>query len=118
MDLAKHHRKIKVIASFPCFEFWLLLHFGYSRKPFAAAGKNSPGDLVAKSLREKPNMEKYEKGKDVSYFAQLLGEPFEKARSLAPKILEDVVKSGESNPSTEIHLLIDEFETLSKPQPL
>ncbi|MNF66150.1 hypothetical protein D3C84_479340 [compost metagenome] len=118
IDLAKRHPKIKVIASFPCFEFWLLLHFGYNRKPFAAAGKNSPGDLVAKSLREKPNMEKYEKGKDISYFAQLLGEPFKTARTLAPKILEDVVKSGEPNPSTEIHLLMDEFESLSKPQPI
>ncbi|MOA54610.1 hypothetical protein D3C78_1782600 [compost metagenome] len=63
-------------------------------------------------------MEKYEKGKDISYFAQLLGEPFKTARTLAPKILEDVVKSGEPNPSTEIHLLMDEFESLSKPQPI
>jgi hypothetical protein len=118
IDLAKHHQKIKIIASFPCFEFWLLLHFGYNRRPFTAVGKKSPGDLVAKSLREKPNMDKYEKGKDISYFAQLLGEPFQKARALAPKILEDVAISGEPNPSTEIHLLMDEFETLSKPQPI
>ncbi|QJI42159.1 RloB domain-containing protein [Pseudomonas sp. ADAK2] len=118
IDLAKPHPKIKIIASFPCFEFWLLLHFGYNRKPFTAVGKHSPGDLVAKSLREKPNMDKYEKGKGTSYFALLLGEPFERARSLAPRILEDVVKSGEPNPSTEIHLLMDEFETLSKPQPI
>jgi hypothetical protein len=118
IDLAKHHPKIKVIASFPCFEFWLLLHFGYNRRPFTAVGKNSPGDLVAKSLREKPNMDKYQKGKDISYFGQLLGEPFQKARALAPKILEDVAISGEPNPSTEIHLLMDEFETLSKPQPI
>jgi hypothetical protein len=26
--------------------------------------------------------------------------------------------SGEANPSTEIHLLMDEFESLSKPQPI
>ncbi|MHB2058880.1 RloB family protein [Pseudomonas monsensis] len=116
IDLAKPHRKIKIIASYPCFEFWLLLHFGYNRKPFTPVGKKSPGDLVAKSLREKPNMENYEKGRNISYFAQLLGEPFEKARALAPKILEDAFKSGEPNPSTEIHLLMDEFEALSKPQ--
>lgn len=118
IDLAKPHPKIKVIASVPCFEFWLLLHFGFNRKPFRTVGKSSPGDLVAKSLREKPNMDKYEKGKDISYFALLLGEPFQKARVLAPKILEDVAISGEPNPSTEIHLLMDEFETLSKPQPI
>lgn len=116
IDLAKPHQKTKIIASFPCFEFWLLLHFGYNRKPFTAVGKNSPGDLVTKSLREKPYMGKYEKGKDISYFAQLLGEPFQKARALAPKVLEDVAVSGEPNPSTEIHLLMNEFEILSKPQ--
>ncbi|OYQ20688.1 hypothetical protein B7L09_11660 [Pseudomonas mandelii] len=118
VDLAKPHPKIKVIASFPCFEFWLLLHFGYNRKPFAAAGGKSPGELVTKSLRGQPLMENYEKGKNVSHFDLLLGEPFQRARSLAPKIIEDVAISGEPNPSTEIHLLMDEFETLSKPQPI
>ncbi|MGH8384208.1 MAG: RloB family protein [Pseudomonas sp.] len=117
LNVAQPHSKIKVIASYPCFEFWLLLHFGFNRKPFRAVGKHSPGDLVSKSLREKPNMEQYEKGSGISYFAQLLGAPFQSARSLAPKILEDVAISGEPNPSTEIHLLIDEFEALSKPQP-
>lgn len=61
-------------------------------------------------------MFRYEKGRDISYFTQLLGEPFNVARTLAPKILEDVSVSGEPNPSTEIHLLMDEFEALSKPQ--
>ncbi|MDT4878010.1 RloB-like protein [compost metagenome] len=116
--VAQPHPKIKVIASYPCFEFWLLLHFGFNRKPFRAVGKHSPGELVSKSLREKPTMEKYEKGKDINYFAQLLGAPFQTARTLAPKILEDVAISGEPNPSTEIHLLMDEFESLSKPQPI
>jgi hypothetical protein len=115
LNVARPHPKIRVIASYPCFEFWLLLHFGFSRKPFRAVGKYSPGELVTKSLREKPCMDKYEKGKDISYFAQLLGEPFQTARTLAPKILEDVAISGEPNPSTEIHLLMDEFEALSKP---
>ncbi|TFB42548.1 RloB family protein [Pseudomonas sp. F01002] len=118
INLARPHPKIKVIASYPCFEFWLLLHFGFNRKPFRAVGKHSPGDLLAKSLREKPNMDKYEKGEDTNYFAQLLGEPFQRARDLAPKIIEDVAISGEPNPSTEIHLLMDEFEILSKPLPI
>jgi hypothetical protein len=116
LNTARSHPKIYVIASYPCFEFWLLLHFGFSRKPFRAVGKNSPGDLVSKCLRTKPDMAGYEKGRDISYFTQLLGEPFQRARTLAPKVLEDVAVSGEPNPSTEIHLLMDEFETLSRPQ--
>ena len=31
IDLARGHPKIQMIRSFPCFEFWLLLHFGYTR---------------------------------------------------------------------------------------
>jgi len=116
LNVARSHPRITVIASYPCFEFWLLLHFGFNRKPFRAVGKNSPGDLVTKSLRAKPGMFRYEKGRDISYFTQLLGEPFNVARTLAPKILEDVSVSGQPNPSTEIHLLMDEFEALSKPQ--
>jgi hypothetical protein len=115
IDLAEAHPKITIIASYPCFEFWLLLHFGFNRKPFRAVGKYSPGNLVTKSLREKPNMDNYQKGEDTNYFAQLLGEPFQMARALAPRIIEDVAASGEPNPSTEIHLLMDEFEMLSKP---
>ncbi|MNF95547.1 hypothetical protein D3C84_783080 [compost metagenome] len=116
VDLASAHPKVKIIASYPCFEFWLLLHFGYSRKPFMATGKFSPGDLVAKDLRGKPNMEDYEKGRDCSYFRKLLGEPFQNARVFGAKTLNDSIKDGELNPSTEIHLLMDEFEALSKPQ--
>lgn len=118
LDLARPHQKIKVIKSFPCFEFWLLLHFGYNRQPFAGAGKYSPGDQVSKKLREIPAMAKYAKGHDISYFGVLLGAPFEQARKHAPRILEAAAKDGELNPSTEIHLLMDEFESLSKPQPI
>jgi hypothetical protein len=116
IDLAKPHPKIKVIASFPCFEFWLLLRFGYNRKPFAAVGGKSPGELVAKSLRSQLLMEGYEKGESVSHFDLLKGVPFNTARTLAPRVLSDAAKSGEPNPSTEIHLLMNEFEALSVPQ--
>ncbi|WP_248768871.1 RloB family protein [Pseudomonas sp. MWU12-2345] len=116
LDLAKPHRKIKVIKSFPCFEFWLLLHFGYNRQPFAAAGKYSPADQVSRKLREKAEMAAYEKGRETSYFGKLLGAPFTQARKLAPRILDEAARDGELNPSTEIHLLMDEFESLSKPQ--
>ena len=81
-----------------------------------ATGKFSPGDLVAKELRGKPNMENYEKGRGCSYFRMLLGEPFQNARAFGAKTLNDSIKDGEPNPSTEIHLLMDEFEALSKPQ--
>ncbi|WP_095051483.1 RloB family protein [Pseudomonas sp. Irchel s3b2] len=118
LRLAGKHPKITVIASYPCFEFWLLLHFGYSRKPFARAGRNSPGDLVSIDLKEKPGMENYQKSGAAGYFKKLLGAPFNEARKNAPRVMADVLKSGDPNPSTQIHLLIDEFEQLATPQNL
>jgi len=44
-------------------------------------------------------MDKYEKGEDTNYFAQLLGEPFQRARDLAPKIIEDVAIRANPTPA-------------------
>ena len=38
IDLASGHPKILMIRSYPCFEFWLLLHFGYTRAAYAGTG--------------------------------------------------------------------------------
>jgi hypothetical protein len=116
--LSKAHDKITIIASYPCFEYWLLLHFGYTRKPYSRSGKHSAGDLVGADLRAKPGMADYNKSGLKGYFKILAGEPFESARKLAPRSLQDALKSGDRNPSTEIHLLMDEFEAISKPKAL
>jgi hypothetical protein len=35
LNLIGASKKIEIIVSYPCFEFWLLLHFvGYNRKPY------------------------------------------------------------------------------------
>lgn len=113
--LAHNHSKIEVIASYPCFEYWLLLHFGYTRKPFSRSGKRSAGDNLGAELRQKPGMEDYQKSGSRGYFKILSGAPFELARKESPRALADALKNGERNPSTEMHLLIDAFEALSKP---
>lgn len=118
VTLAKASQKVCVIASFPCFEFWLLLHFGHSRKPYSAVGNNSSADLLIKDLRKHPIMEKYNKGNEQQIFNLLLGEKFALARSLAPIILSAAIADDNLNPSTQLHILIDRFEELSTPQPL
>jgi len=114
LDLVKA-KNIDIIASYPCFEFWLLLHFGYSRKPFAAAGKQSAADALIKELRTCPGMESYDKGNDKKIFA-LLASRLNDARRISPKVLADAISSGEMNPSTRLHELLDQFEKLAKPQ--
>jgi hypothetical protein len=56
--LAGASDKVCVIASFPCFEYWLLLHFGYCRKPYSAVGNDSAADNLIKDLRKNVGMEK------------------------------------------------------------
>lgn len=117
LNLANSSNKVKIIASYPCFEFWLLIHFvGNKRKPYTAVGNYSAADLLIKDLRVHPGMENYDKGKDKNIFGLLLGDKFNEARRVAPIILADAIKSEEMNPSTKLHELIDFFEKLSSPQ--
>lgn len=116
LNMAHAHKKITVIPSYPSFEFWILLHFGYCRKPFNRTGTRSPGAGVIKEIKTHELLSDYDKGKDRSYFQELLGEPFDTARKIAPRVLQDAKDSNQPNPSTEIHLLINKFELLSEPQ--
>lgn len=116
LSLAKTSKKIDVIVSYPCFEFWLLLHFGYTRKPYNAVGNYSAAELVVKDLRTLPGLEKYDKGKDQNIFNLMLTNGFAEARKIAPKVLTEAIDSGEMNPSTRLHELLNFFEGLSEPQ--
>jgi len=116
LRLAKTSKKVDIIASYPCFEFWLLLHFGYSRKPYAAVGKNSAADLLIKDLRTHSVLENYDKGEALGVFNLMLENGFAEARRIAPKVLTEAKESAEMNPSTRLHELLDFFEKLSSHQ--
>jgi len=113
--LAKAHKKISIIASYPCYEFWLLLHFQKTRKSYRGIGKNSSGDLLGKDLRKFAGMENYEKGRFENLFDQLI-ERLPKARERAVQVMREALNEGELNPSTRLHELIECFESLGKPQ--
>lgn len=118
LDLCKASKKVKVIASYPCYEFWLLLHYGYCRKPYNAVGAKSSGDRLIDDLRKKPGMETYDKTGDRNIFELLVGDKFAGARKNSPKVLAEAIADGNFNPSTELHILIDKFEGLSTPKPV
>lgn len=116
LQMARDSVNVTVIPSYPCFEFWLVLHFEHCRRPFRGTQRLSAGEEAVAKLREYAGMENYAKGSRTSLFNQLLGEPLEKARRLSPRILIEAEREGELNPSTCIHLLFELFERLSKPQ--
>jgi hypothetical protein len=59
----------------------------------------------------------YDKSDKCKIFESLLSR-LDYAREVAPRILTQADNDGEYNPSTQLHLLLNEFEKLSKPQPL
>lgn len=114
LALAQAEQKITVIASYPCFEFWLLLHYSYTRAPFARAGALSAADKVIQELMTKPGMEDYAKGKVQALFQSLLVN-LNQARDHAARTLIEAEKDGSLNPSSQIHTLIDALADLASP---
>jgi hypothetical protein len=109
--------KVEVIPSYPCYEFWLLLHFRKTRSPFAPSGTHSAADNVTKTLRAEEGMSAYAKGSSEGLFGDLLNR-LSGARTRAEQVLAEALADGNMNPSTRLHELIALFEALANPQPL
>jgi hypothetical protein len=94
--------------SVPCFEYWLLLHFKYTTRPYTATGKLSVGGEVLKELKEV--MPEYEKGNNNTFLS--LSSQIELAKKNAARSLNHANDNHTDNPSTAIHDLIDYLQNL------
>ena len=112
-NAAKGKANVEIIASYPCFEYWLILHFRESTKPYARAGNNSPGDCCVADLRRIDEMQTYQKGAKANLFAELHAR-LKTARSRARRLFEEAKQSGQFNPSTTMYLLVEEFEKVEE----
>lgn len=111
-DCVATGRPFNAITSVPCFEYWLLLHFGYTDQPFNASGRKSVCDNLVSVLRKKPGFSDYRKGTKGVY--NLVKDKTSAAMTAAKKGLTNAKKTGAQNPSTHIHELIDALQKLSK----
>lgn len=98
------------INSVPCFEYWLLLHFTYSTRPYSSVAGNSAGNQVISDLRA--FMPNYEKGRS-RVFTELLGQ-LERAKSYAENSLSSSIRNNTDNPSTRVHHLISALQQLKE----
>lgn len=98
------------VVSVPCFEYWLLLHFKYTTKPYVARGNRSVGVEVLRALKEE--IPGYKKG-DKNIFRALF-EQIECAKANAAKSLQHAQDRCDDNPSTNVHELIDYLEKLRR----
>lgn len=117
LNQADAYAKVTVVASYPCYEYWLLLHFRKTRKSYIGVGNHSSGELLVKDLCKEDGMGDYDKGASKSLFEDLSSK-LPKARQRAAEVLAEAHIDGGMNPSTRLHELIDLFEKLGKPQPI
>ena len=112
-DLAKADppRPFEAITSAPCFEYWLLLHFGYTDAPFHAAGKKSVCDNLIKVLRTKPDFKTYGKGQSGIY--GLLKNKTTTAIEAAKKARATAATSGQTDPHTHVDALVEALQVLA-----
>lgn len=96
------------INSVPSFEYWLLLHFVFSTRPYTALPSNSPGNQVLTEL--KGYIPDYEKGRR-TIFTELI-EQLEQAKNYAKRALQESERNQTDNPSTRVHELIEVLQNL------
>lgn len=111
-DLSAEGKPFVAITSTPCFEIWLLLHFGYSDQPFHAAGRKSVGDQVVSALRRNPGFTKYGKGQNGIY-AQLKAKLTD-ALNHAERLRRHGMVTGSINPATDVDELVQAIFALVK----
>ena len=98
----------EAITSVPCFEYWLLLHFTYTDKPYKKQQRKSACDQVIDEL--KGYLPSYEKGGS-SVFEDLI-DNLEKAKQNADKVLKASEQNETDNPSTHVHELVEFMQTM------
>ena len=103
---------IDLARSWPCFEYWILLHFRYTRVPFARSGSKSPADACLRELVQSwPGY-----SKNMTGLFHSLRDSLGDAMRHAERAARDVVQTGEPNPSTEAHKLVAYLQSLEPPR--
>ena len=107
---------IELARSWPCFEFWFLLHLCYTRMPFARSGSNSPGDACRNELKRHWPDHWPEYTKNLERLFQLLRDSLDAAKRHAERAARDSAQTEEPNPSTEAHELVAYLQSLGQPR--
>lgn len=99
------------ITSVPCFEYWLLLHYVYSTKPYVGLPGKSAGDQLVADLK-KNYFPGYLKG-SASVFTERIGE-LDFAINNAKRSLQAAEAAYTDNPTTHVHELVEFMRDIKK----
>jgi hypothetical protein len=92
---------VKLVASDPCFEFWLLLHFEYSAAVMSAA------DALARLQRHMPGYYKA----DTAVFDRVCAGLYAACRHAA-RLDADYGTSGATSPMSDMPKLVEELRSM------
>lgn len=109
--LIKENDGFTAIISNVCFEYWLLLHYTYTRSPILRQGSKSAAEICTSKLKK--YISKYDKAKIQEYFPDLFLK-LKTAIEHSRKSLADAEMTESPNPSTNMHELIIFLQSLSK----
>lgn len=108
-SLAKQNN-MHLARSWPCFEYWILLHYCFSRRPYVRVQDRSPADHCMRELRN--YWKDYAKA-EIEIFGKL-NAMMAFAMKNAKKAEKDARATQNRNPSTEVHKLVTYLEKLTK----
>nr|WP_281720000.1 RloB family protein [Nitrosomonas nitrosa] len=98
------------ITSVPCFEYWLLLHYTYTTRPYMAASNKSVCKQVETELKE--HMPSYTKGQEGIFSA--LFDRLNNANKHAQRALQEADRNNTDNPSTHVYKLVAFLQNIRK----
>lgn len=101
---------VQAIPSVPCFEYWLLLHFTYTTRPFNPVGGKSVCDCVIGELQN--YIHGYSKG-DRGIFKRVMGHT-DQAIAFSKRAVKAAEKAGTDNPTTRMHELVEYLKQLKR----
>lgn len=96
------------ITSVPCFEYWLLLHFNYTTRPYDTLPGNSSCNQVLTELRG--YMPDYAKGANDT-FPALIGQ-LDFAKNNAARAIREAEANHTDNPTTRVHELVEFLQNI------
>jgi len=102
--------RLAAISSVPCFEIWVLLHFGHSAAPFSASGGRSACDNVVRAIRG--HIPEYHKA--MAGLFESLQPHLEAAVTHGRRLARHNDDTGSSNPATKVHELVGYLRGLKK----
>lgn len=111
--LNQNGKPFYAVTSIPCFEIWLLMHFGKITRPFHSTGRHSSCDQVISLLRKEKNFSQYGKGQSGIY-NKLSEHQKNDAIGNAERLVKDNKKTNSNNPSTNIHELVEYLIEISR----